>query len=123
MDEGLPVTSNLYLDGLWSEEAALGGRLIRKQPKTLDREEMGKSIMEVFHAVGGVPRLAHWANENYGYFATKLLPKLLPQDKQALVNSGTLNITYIAAIPESPLDVSPTPVESTEVSFNDADAT
>jgi hypothetical protein len=108
---------------LWSEEAALGGRLIRKSPKGLDREEMGKSIMEVFHAVGGVPRLAHWANENYGYFATKLLPKLLPQDKQALVNQGTLNITYIAAIPESPLDAAPIDISSQEVSPYDADAT
>jgi hypothetical protein len=118
MDEALPAPGALYLDGLWNEELALGGRLIVKKPKKFDREEQVKSIVAAFHAIGGDARLAHWANEHPGYFFTKLFTKTLPQQATLQANIGSLNIVYQAAIPPSPLDAQtevPTDAHFTEV--------
>jgi hypothetical protein len=120
MDEALPAPGKLYLDGLWNEEAALGGRLIVKKPKKFDREEQVKSIVAAFHAIGGDARLAHWANEHPGYFFTKLFTKTLPQQATLQANIGSLNIVYQAAIPPSPLDAQ-TEIP-TDAHFNAVDA-
>lgn len=62
--------------------------------------------MEGFHnafeIVGGVPRLALWAHENYGDFV-RMYSKLLPsQNSSALGESGKLEIEL--KVPGSSLD-------------------
>lgn len=103
MDEQLPTVSDSFGTQLWDEEATLGKRLARREPKTVDRNRMAKSIIEAFDQIGGVPRLAHWAHEHPGFFFTRLLVKVLPNESEVNVNAS-LNITYRAAIPPSPLD-------------------
>jgi hypothetical protein len=111
----------MYLDGLWNEEATLGGRLIVKKPKKIDREDSIKSIMAAFQAIGGDARLAHWANEHPGYFFTKLFTKTLPQQAAIQANIGSLNIVYQAAIPPSPLDTqTETPMDAHFTDLNGA---
>lgn len=121
MDECLPAPGKLHLDGLWNEEATLGGRLIVKRPKKVDREDQVKSIVAAFHAIGGDARLAHWANEHPGYFFTKIFLKTLPQQASLIGSVGSLNVIYQAAIPPSPLDEPPPPpieAEFTDVQPN-----
>lgn len=63
------------------------------------------AFLETFELVGGVPRLALWANDpkNYGDFV-RLLIQLSPK---ALVNKGPEGggkVIYQSAIPQSPLN-------------------
>lgn len=51
----------------------------------------GAIIMSVFHQIGGIDRMAAWADSNYTDFATKLFPKLI-QRSTAVEHSGTLTI-------------------------------
>jgi len=73
-------------------------RLERKAPKS---GRINVAISDAFDLVGGVPRLTVWADQNYGEFATKLLPRLI-QTQQQTEHSG--EITIRTAIPRSPLD-------------------
>ena len=73
-------------------------RLDRRQPKA---GRINIAISDTFDLVGGVPRLAVWADQNYSEFATKLLPRLI-QTQQQTEHSG--EITIRTAIPRSPLD-------------------
>ena len=73
-------------------------RLERRSPKA---GRVNIAISDTFDLCGGVPRLAIWADQNYGEFATKLLPRLI-QQQQATEHSG--EITIRTAIPRSPLD-------------------
>ena len=104
MDENLPVVGEIQL---WEEQNVFGGSRLKRMPqRRFDREQQAKDIVEVFHMIGGVPRLAHWANDHPGYFFTKLLPKVLPQ-ASTLVNQGSMNVVFQQAIPPSPLDDAP----------------
>jgi hypothetical protein len=73
-------------------------RLEKAPPKA---GRINTAISDTFDLVGGVPRLAVWADQNYGEFATKLLPRII-QSQQATEHSG--EITIRTAIPRSPLD-------------------
>lgn len=121
MDEQLPSISGGDLNGLWDEEATLKGRLVRRPIKTFDREQMLRDIVEVFYQIGGVPRFSQWAHEYPTQFFTKILPKTLPQQAPISANIGSLNITYLAAIPPSPLDATPPPPIDAEFTENDDD--
>jgi hypothetical protein len=115
MDESLPPVSEIMDHELWTEAQAFSGKRLRRIEKvTFDREQQAKSITEVFHLIGGVPRFAAWADRNPGFFYTKLLTKLLPQ-AATVTHEGSVNILYRPAIPPSPLDGDPiVTVEATE---------
>lgn len=65
------------------------------------RRDIEQGMLEVFELIGGVPRLAIWANnpKNYGRFLqllAKLLPKEIPEDIAR-------QIIYQSTVPASPL--------------------
>lgn len=51
----------------------------------------GAVVMSVFEQVGGVNRMAAWADCNYTDFATKLFPKMISRSQQIDV-TGSLTI-------------------------------
>lgn len=67
------------------------------------RKQIEQSFLETFELVGGVPRLASWANdeENYGQFL-KLLMVMAPKEAMAQ-HTGNV-IEYRSNIPASPLN-------------------
>lgn len=70
--------------------------------KLYSRKSLEQGFLEVFELVGGVPRLAIWANdpENYGEFL-KLLMKFAP--KEAAEQTGKV-INFVSSVPDSPLN-------------------
>lgn len=94
-----------------SASAALRARLeersrrLRNNPnvtRITSRKIVEQGLLEAFELVGGVTRLAHWANkeENYGEFL-KLLIKLAPREVQG--EMATV-IEYRSNVPPSPLN-------------------
>ena len=59
------------------------------------------AVQDAFDLIGGVPRLAVWANQNPGEFFTKLLPKTM-QTQQQQEHSGEIRI--ISAVPRTAID-------------------
>lgn len=59
------------------------------------------AVQDVFDLVGGVPRLAIWADRNPTDFYTKIWNRTI-QSNQAVEHSGEIVIR--TAIPRSPLD-------------------
>jgi hypothetical protein len=51
----------------------------------------GALVLSTFEMMGGLPRMAHWADENPTDFYTKLFPKMISRSQQVDV-SGTLTI-------------------------------
>lgn len=51
----------------------------------------GAFVMTVFEQIGGVPRMASWADQNPTDFYTKLFPKMI-QRSTAVEHTGTLTI-------------------------------
>lgn len=70
--------------------------------RILSRKQITASIMECFELIGGVPRLAMWANnpENYGEFL-KLWIKALPKEER---EEAARTFVYQSALPPSPLN-------------------
>jgi hypothetical protein len=67
------------------------------------KKDVEQGILEAFELVGGVSRLAIWANDpaNYGEFL-KLYVKCLPKD--VAKEEGGRVINYMSSIPDSPLN-------------------
>lgn len=59
------------------------------------------AVHDAFDLIGGVPRLAVWADKNPGEFFTKLLPKTL-QSHQQQEHSGV--ITIVSKVPRTAID-------------------
>lgn len=70
--------------------------------RLFSRKAVEQSFLECFELIGGVPRLAIWANdpENYGEFL-KLLSKLLPKE---VSEKGGQVINFVSSIPDSELN-------------------
>lgn len=51
----------------------------------------GALVMSTFEMMGGLPRMANWADENPTDFYTKLFPKMISRSQQVDV-SGTITI-------------------------------
>ena len=51
----------------------------------------GALVLSTFEMIGGLPRMAHWADENPTDFYTKIFPKMISRSQQVDV-SGTLTI-------------------------------
>lgn len=77
------------------------GRLARAR-EGFNRQDVINAFNEAFEQMGGVRRLALWADQNPGEFF-KLYAKLLPSSSQD-VNTGT-TIVIQHAVPRSTLDV------------------
>lgn len=75
----------------------------QSRPKGMTRRELEHNLLEVFDLVGGVPRLAFWANnpENYGEFV-KILARLVPKEMEKLGEGS--KVVYVSNIPTSPLN-------------------
>ena len=87
-----PATSELFLD-LAPLNSIANGKSIRvpKNPH-FTRKDVVQAFQTAFDLIGGVPRLALWANENESDFY-KLYARLLPsQSSSALGESNILKI-------------------------------
>lgn len=82
--------------------------------KVFSRRQIEQAFLETFEMVGGIPRLAIWANdpENYGTFL-QLMMKLAP--KEAVASQVGAVLEYRSNIPPSPLN-RPAPSAESEVS-------
>lgn len=71
-------------------------------PRELKRERVVHAFQEAFELIGGVPRLAHWADQSPSSFY-KLYARLLPtQANQQLEHSGEIRVRHV--LPRGPLD-------------------
>lgn len=71
-------------------------------PRELKRERVVHAFQEAFELIGGVPRLAHWADQSPSAFY-KLYARLLPtQANQQLEHSGEIRVRHV--LPRGPLD-------------------
>jgi hypothetical protein len=71
--------------------------------RIFSRKQIEQAFLETFELVGGVPRLARWANdeENYKDFL-KLLMVMAP--KEALATTQGQILEYRSNVPNSPLN-------------------
>lgn len=76
-----------------------------KNPRKINRAEVEAGFLEAFELVGGVTRLAIWANneKNYGEFL-KLYSRLLPKEVDEKVKE---TFVYVSNVPPSPLNKAP----------------
>lgn len=97
-----PTEKELALD-LSRLEALQTGRSISVPSNSgFSRKQVVEGFHNAFEIIGGVPRLALWANENYGDFV-RMYSKLLPsQNSSALGESGKIEIEL--KVPGSRLD-------------------
>lgn len=88
--------------------------------KVFSPKQIQNAFIESFEMIGGVPRLALWANdpENYETFL-KLLIAIAPKGAQATIGGQMGQILeYRSAVPQSPLN-RPAPDKEQEVSEGD----
>jgi hypothetical protein len=92
------------LDDFLSDQAKVAKNINRVPRNGSSRDRYMQALAEAFEIVGGVPRLALWADKNYGEFA-KILGKQVPglvQNSFAIKANGP--VTIVSAIPASFLD-------------------
>lgn len=71
-------------------------------PRELQRKKVVNAFQDAFELIGGVPRLAHWADQSPSAFY-KLYARLLPTTaQQQLEHSGEVIVKHI--LPRGPLD-------------------
>lgn len=71
-------------------------------PREVKRAKVVNAFQEAFELIGGVPRLAHWADQSPSSFY-KLYARLLPtQANQQLEHSGEIRVRHV--LPKGPLD-------------------
>lgn len=71
-------------------------------PRELKRQKVVHAFQDAFELIGGVPRLAHWADENPDKFY-QLYARLLPVEaSQKVTHDGEVVIKHV--IPPGPLD-------------------
>jgi len=81
--------------------AAKAKEKTRGLSRTVSREAVDRSIHDVFHLMGGVARMAAWAEENPDKFYP-LYCKLMSPASANTGKNGPLTIEH--AVPRSPLD-------------------
>ena len=75
-------------------------------PTRLEKVRRGKArstnaIHDTFDLIGGVPRLAEWANDNPGHFFTRLFAKTVER-AGSIEHSGEIKV--VSAVPRTVLD-------------------
>lgn len=99
------------------EEMGRSLQRARGIPKDFNRRSVANAFHDAFECIGGVPRLAVWANHNETEFY-KLYARLLPNAASQDFDLGADKPTRIVhSIPRSPLDG-----EILEASFEPADS-
>jgi len=102
-------------------DLALQNQLSERQRKrnsnverVFSRKQIEQAFLESFEMIGGVPRLAIWANdpENYGAFL-QLMMKLAPKEASSALGGQVLQ--YVSNIPPSPLNRPPKDEDVTDV--------
>lgn len=86
------------------EEMAKSGNGVTRLsvPREVKRAKVVNAFQEAFELIGGVPRLAHWADQSPSSFY-KLYARLLPtQANQQLEHSGEIRVRHV--LPKGPLD-------------------
>ncbi len=79
------------------------GELSRvRVPRDVSRKRLVQAFTDAFELIGGVPRLAHWADQHPGEFF-KLMARLFPNVAQQQIEHGG-QVTVIHALPRSKLD-------------------
>lgn len=81
-------------------EAAPTSRL--SLPRELNRRQVTTSFMDCFHLIGGVPRMAYWADTHPTEFY-KLYARLLPSQATKDVDDTSKRV-IIHAVPKTDLD-------------------
>lgn len=80
----------------------------RKFNKLPKKRERGTRFLDVaneaFELVGGAPRLAAWADANYGQFVTKVMTRALPIQAANINISSKGPVQIFSAIPATALD-------------------
>lgn len=114
-----PITFEEALDIALTQRQmtlATGGKV--KRPS---RKEVEQCFLETFELVGGIPRLAMWANNpaNYGEFL-KLYAKMIP--KEVAEEAGQTFI-YESNVPPSALNKAPALTKIDEREDGDGPAT
>lgn len=85
-------------------DTAKGLQKINRVPrKGYKKERFLQAMQEAFEIIGGVPRLAVWADKNQDEFY-KLCGKTVPALVQQINNNVNVPIQIVSAIPRSPLD-------------------
>ena len=98
---------NDQLSPILSDYAKATFGLNRIPKKQAQKQRLVQAMAEAFEIVGGVPRLALWADKNYGEFM-KLIGKQIPvlvQNSIGIQANGP--VTIVSAIPASSLDEPP----------------
>jgi hypothetical protein len=80
----------------------LGGDPRLKTQKTFSRQAVVNAFEQAFELIGGVPRLAMWADEHPTEFF-RIYSKLLPSQSDKTL-SGTTTQRIIHVLPRGPLD-------------------
>ena len=90
---------NLQLERNLDERRRLSSENVQRM---FSRKGLEQGMLECFELIGGVPRLALWANdpENYGEFL-KLLMKFAPKEAE---KASSATIHFMSSIPDSPLN-------------------
>jgi len=74
-------------------------------PREVSRKAVVNAFTDAFELIGGVPRLAHWADQHPSAFY-KLYARLLPTTaQQQLEHSGEIKVLHV--LPRGPLDEEP----------------
>ena len=92
------------LTPLLSDYAKASITLNRIPKKQAQKQRIIQALAETFEIIGGVPRLALWADKNYGEFM-KIVGKQIPvlvQNSIGIQANGP--VTIVSAIPASVLD-------------------
>jgi hypothetical protein len=101
--------------GDFLSDQAKFAQVVNKVPKRgRDRERFMAALAEAFEIIGGVPRLALWADRNQTEFY-KILSKQVPGLVQnALMVKASGPVTIVSAIPQSVLDGEATEIPQDE---------
>jgi len=101
----------MSMENTFHELAESGKNLTRLPKKPFDRQKVVLAFQEAFELVGGIPRLAMYAHNNYGEFL-KIYGKLIPA-ANLHDHAGQIEHIIRPALPKSKLDeIPPTPPPS-----------
>lgn len=64
----------------------------------------GATVLAAFHQIGGVQRLASWADTNPTDFFTKLLPKVIQRSQSVDITASVTIDDAIARLENSPIE-------------------
>ncbi len=64
----------------------------------------GATVLAAFHQIGGVERLASWADSNPTDFFTKLLPKVIQRSQSVDITASVTIDDAIARLDNAPIE-------------------